>query len=217
MVHSFVTGLLDGHQDKQQKQSMYSIAKTIELPATFVELRHQCTHEQMPSLLKLRSAAQKALDWIWHYYWRDLPDSDAGDGAGGSEQEACIRFLVAYLGLDEAAKRSAREQQRLKQFGEPLVLDALSVIQTTTENPRILVGAFQMSRQILEGRDEKEAALRAGTEPQAEKRLPEPSHDGPAAGPSQVLEQSSPADGSTRTKGWSRYEGKWEPKPIGVV
>lgn len=196
---------------------MYSIAKTIELPATFVELRHQCTHEQMPSLLKLRSAAKKALEWIWHYYWRDLPDSDPGDGAGGSEQEACIRFLTAYLGLDDAAKRNAREQQRLKQFGEPLVVDALSVIQSTTENPRILVGAFQMSRQILEGRAKKEATLQGGTEPRAEEQLPEPPHGSLVADPPQVLGQNTRADGSTRTKGWSRYEGKWEPKPIGVV
>ncbi|PTB62869.1 Las1-domain-containing protein [Trichoderma citrinoviride] len=72
----FVTGLLDGHQDKLRKQSMYSIAKNIGLPATFVELRHQATHEQLPSLAKLRSAARKALDWIWDYYWKHLGEAD---------------------------------------------------------------------------------------------------------------------------------------------
>jgi len=67
-----VTGLLDSQQDKQKKQSMYSLAKTIGLPATFVELRHQATHEQLPSLLRLRGAAKKALSWIWDFYWKDL-------------------------------------------------------------------------------------------------------------------------------------------------
>ncbi|KAI6782934.1 uncharacterized protein J7T54_002093 [Emericellopsis cladophorae] len=68
----FVTGLLDGQQDKLRKQSMYSLAKTIDLPATFVELRHQSTHEQLPSLAKLRNAAGKALVWIYEYYWQHL-------------------------------------------------------------------------------------------------------------------------------------------------
>ncbi|KAJ4306377.1 rRNA-processing protein las1 [Collariella sp. IMI 366227] len=43
----FVTGLLDSHQDKQRKMSMYDVAKSVGLPATFVELRHQATHEQL--------------------------------------------------------------------------------------------------------------------------------------------------------------------------
>lgn len=80
-MYRFVTGLLDSQQDKQKKQSMYSLAKTIGLPATFVELRHQATHEQLPSLLKLRGAAKKALGWIWEFYWRDLvPVSDTRTG-----------------------------------------------------------------------------------------------------------------------------------------
>lgn len=79
----FVTGLLDGFQDKKRKQSMYSIAKDIGLPATFVELRHQATHEELPALPKFRSAAKKAMDWIWDYYWRDLVDKKGEGGISG--------------------------------------------------------------------------------------------------------------------------------------
>ncbi|KKY36728.1 putative hydroxyacylglutathione hydrolase [Diaporthe ampelina] len=83
----FVTGLLDGHQDRARKLSMYGVAKTVGLPAAFVELRHQGTHEPMPGLAQLRPAAGRALVWIWEYYWRNLPaDGDGpgqdGDGAG---------------------------------------------------------------------------------------------------------------------------------------
>lgn len=82
----FVTGLLDGHQDRARKLSMYGVAKTVGLPAGFVELRHQGTHEPMPGLAQLRPAAGRALVWIWEYYWRNLPDvppgpaQDEGDG-----------------------------------------------------------------------------------------------------------------------------------------
>lgn len=81
----FVTGLLDGHQDRARKLSMYGVAKTVGLPAGFVELRHQGTHEPMPGLAQLRPAAGRALVWIWEYYWRNLPDvpglgRDEGNG-----------------------------------------------------------------------------------------------------------------------------------------
>lgn len=83
---------------------MYGVAKTIGLPASFVELRHQGTHEPMPSLAQLRPAARRALVWIWEYYWRNLPGEEdclpgedgppavGGDGraageAGGVEQD----------------------------------------------------------------------------------------------------------------------------------
>lgn len=74
MPYRFVTGLLDSHQDKARKLSMYGVAKTLGLPASFVELRHQGTHEPMPSLGQLRPAARRALVWIWEYYWKNLPE-----------------------------------------------------------------------------------------------------------------------------------------------
>ena len=76
IICRFVTGLLDGYQDKKHKLSMFSIAKNIGLPATFVELRHQCTHEELPSLAKLRGACERSLDWIWRQYWSGLEGTD---------------------------------------------------------------------------------------------------------------------------------------------
>lgn len=61
---------------------MYGVAKTIGLPAAFVELRHQGTHEPMPSLAQLRPAAARALVWIWDYYWKNLPGEEQEDARG---------------------------------------------------------------------------------------------------------------------------------------
>lgn len=52
--------------------SMYAIAKTIGLPSTFVELRHQCTHEDLPSIGRLRKAVHDSLVWLWGGYWEGL-------------------------------------------------------------------------------------------------------------------------------------------------
>jgi ribosomal biogenesis protein LAS1 len=51
---------------------MYESAKAIGLPDAFVELRHEITHGQLPSLVVLRNYAQRALSWLWTNYWRYL-------------------------------------------------------------------------------------------------------------------------------------------------
>ncbi|ORY71688.1 Las1-like-domain-containing protein [Pseudomassariella vexata] len=112
----FVTGLLDSHQDKQQKQSMYSVAKTIGLPATFVELRHQCTHEQLPSLLKLRSAAHKSLAWIWDYYWKHLSEDRTKDIKAVKAEIAQTSSKLESLG-----SIASQDDNTEKKILEPLV------------------------------------------------------------------------------------------------
>ncbi|ROW02756.1 hypothetical protein VSDG_01955 [Cytospora chrysosperma] len=96
----FVTGLLDGHQDKARKLSMYGVARTVGLPAGFVELRHQGTHEAMPGLAQLRPAAARALRWIWEYYWRNLPGGAEGDhGARDGDGDGRADEAVAGAGV----------------------------------------------------------------------------------------------------------------------
>ncbi|KAM0285990.1 hypothetical protein ACHAQH_001179 [Verticillium albo-atrum] len=192
----FVTGLLDGHQDKQRKLSMYSVAKTIGLPATFVELRHQATHEQLPSLAKLRAAARKALAWIWEYYWRALGDGEPLLGAGGGDGpgEDCRGVVVGYLegGGEDVAARTVI----VRRFGQERVLEVLEGIMDEPGSNKLMLGALKMSGEVLEGgaEDGEEEAHESGMDVEA------PQDD----------EQS----GST---GWLTYEGVWKPKPIGVV
>jgi len=68
----FVTGILDAEQDTKYKLSMYAIAQQIGLPALFVDLRHEATHGEVPSLTNLRAAAQMATQWLWDDYWKTL-------------------------------------------------------------------------------------------------------------------------------------------------
>ncbi|KAI9738004.1 MAG: rRNA-processing protein las1 [Cirrosporium novae-zelandiae] len=69
----FVTGLTDIEQnDKLYKRTMFDIARTLKLPDSFVELRHQATHGELPSLTVMREAVKQSMDWLWENYWRDL-------------------------------------------------------------------------------------------------------------------------------------------------
>ncbi|KAI0544087.1 Las1-domain-containing protein [Xylaria curta] len=146
----FVTGLLDGQQDKLRKMSMYTIAKTIGLPATFVELRHQATHEQLPSLSKLRSAANNALAWIWHFYWKDLVPVNKENSGEGGQFDPLRDLLTRYFReQDETLKNDLRRQ--LQSWDEASLLRALAKIAESSEEPQIILRALQLSRSILGG------------------------------------------------------------------
>ena len=75
---SFVTGLLDSQQESKYKVSMFAKAREIGLPALFVDLRHEATHGDMPSLKNLRSAARQAMQWLWDDYWGKLKSPSQG-------------------------------------------------------------------------------------------------------------------------------------------
>ncbi|KAI0598045.1 Las1-like-domain-containing protein [Biscogniauxia sp. FL1348] len=220
----FVTGLLDSQQDKQRKLSMYSIAKTIGLPATFVELRHQATHEHLPSLSKLRSAAKKALAWIWDYYWKDL--GRGGDDAKEVESNQCREVLLRYLGEEQPGQAKTLQKQ-LKQWDDAVLLQALADIGDSSEDPRTILRSLQLSRGILDGTlaapsasrlEASSAPMERDTEAvKAElQTLNNELEQIQFNSTSRVIGASAESP-SQISKGWSRYEGPWKPKPIGVV
>ncbi|KAL8872831.1 MAG: hypothetical protein Q9174_001609 [Haloplaca sp. 1 TL-2023] len=86
----FVTGLLDSEQDSYHKQSMYNRARQLNLPASLVELRHEVTHGEIPSLVVLRQSALRSLDWLRHDYWRHLGE-DNTDTASRTREQAISR------------------------------------------------------------------------------------------------------------------------------
>ncbi|KIW90946.1 uncharacterized protein Z519_08729 [Cladophialophora bantiana CBS 173.52] len=51
------------------ESSMYAHAATIGMPQTFVDLRHQVTHADIPNLMYLRQMTEQALGWMWERWW----------------------------------------------------------------------------------------------------------------------------------------------------
>ncbi|KAL2760538.1 hypothetical protein ACRALDRAFT_1059673 [Sodiomyces alcalophilus JCM 7366] len=216
----FVTGLLDGHQDKQRKMSMYAVAKTIGLPATFVELRHQATHEQLPSLAKLRSASRRALTWIWDYYWRHLTERQ-NDKEAAADDEACRTAVLTYL---EGGDKDRGELRALvKKWGDVRVLETLEDVADAPPSNAVMLCALRLSRELMQGglMEELNQTIKDAEEVKTEmqrlrQELDDASRVGAGDAKGQLLSTSvgiSP-EGDT---GWSRYEGVWRPKPIGMV
>lgn len=122
---------------------MYSIAKTIGLPATFVELRHQATHEQLPSLAKLRVAARKALAWIWEYYWKDLANE---------KTDPCRDAVLEYLRGGDNDKATSR----LGRFGKGRVLGVIGELQSELPGNQVYLRCLKLSKEILVRKEEEE-------------------------------------------------------------
>ncbi|KAK1494668.1 hydroxyacylglutathione hydrolase [Colletotrichum cuscutae] len=193
----FVTGLLDGHQDKQRKLSMYSVAKTIGLPATFVELRHQATHETLPSLAKLRSAARKALVWIWEYYWQHLGPNEVVSQApertgpvavaAGSAAPVRREVVVAFLEEQDAGRR-AEMRKWIDGLDESRLLATLEKIIVAPPSEAVMLAAQRLSEDIA--------------------------RKGQADGQGEMEEDEASESAGT---GWAKFEGTWKPRPIGVA
>lgn len=51
------------------ESSMYAHAQAIGMPVSFVDLRHQVTHGDVPGLIHLRKMTLQALQWLWDRWW----------------------------------------------------------------------------------------------------------------------------------------------------
>ena len=69
VITRFVNGVVDPLQQYARAASVKRLAHEIQLPVSLVELRHECTHNRLPSLANVRLAAEQALLWLHQHYW----------------------------------------------------------------------------------------------------------------------------------------------------
>ena len=115
----FVTGLVDSGQSASHRISMYNKANEIGLPAALVELRHEATHGDIPSLNVLRSAAQRSMLWLSVDYWQRLapeapPEEPHAFKDGIEELSERFRGILRryYTQALEASRRDVNEYHR---------------------------------------------------------------------------------------------------------
>ena len=146
--YSFVTGLVDSKIHGQRK-TMFQRAVDLGLPASFVELRHEATHRELPSLVVLRGAAQRSLLWLWGYYWANIDDeSIISFGADHNTDHDAIKKAVrgTLEAYEENNKEPARKKRRLQQqYRQSFTASRLaSICKDFNEGPVML------SRSLLE-------------------------------------------------------------------
>ncbi|KAL1966856.1 hypothetical protein VTN77DRAFT_3821 [Rasamsonia byssochlamydoides] len=147
----FVTGLVDSKLHGQRK-TMFQRAVDLGLPASFVELRHEATHRELPSLVVLRGAAQRSLEWLWDYYWAkiDLPVGATSARVvkpNSADDFAAMRAEIRHH-LEQMRQAEGAEPPRKKiksQHTESLIAQPLISICKNQEQ-----GSHVLSRVLLE-------------------------------------------------------------------
>ncbi|KAE8377329.1 Las1-like-domain-containing protein [Aspergillus bertholletiae] len=113
----FVTSLVDSKLHGQRK-TMFQRAIDLGLPASFVELRHEATHRELPSLTVLRNAAQRSLEWLWDYYWAksDVTVGFAPDSVDDDVEpvKAAVRACMAEVTGETGASEPPRKKRKVQ-------------------------------------------------------------------------------------------------------
>ncbi|KAK7276648.1 hypothetical protein RIF29_17792 [Crotalaria pallida] len=101
--------LVNGVVEKTRKKELVSIAvaaDAIGIPRMLIDIRHEASHRELPSLKVARTASIKALEWLKSYYWD--PQSKAipfqGDGNANVIEE--IKSRIRELAICVKAKET---------------------------------------------------------------------------------------------------------------
>lgn len=109
----FVTGFADlGRQKAGPGRSMLDVAKSINLPAKFVEMRHEAAHEDMPSLPRLAMLAQEALRWLEVNFWNGLDQNVEKDRRENSLDEVEMRSRIKGVMKEFRSSRKSQVQEK---------------------------------------------------------------------------------------------------------
>ena len=137
----FVNGLLDPAQKSHFAVPMHTLAINLGLPPSFVEIRHAATHDSLPSLVVLRVACKRALDWLWDNFWLAVEESVSNGGGytaslfaaeTDSAQELRAQILVEQwvkLRRPIIRKQQHTKSRELSKEAVALVKDCASLCQ----------------------------------------------------------------------------------------
>lgn len=104
-VASLVASENDDDEDRVPKtageSSMYAHAAAISMPSRFVDLRHKVNHGVVPDVQILKQAADEALVWLWHKWWKNNAIGDSGI--------AWARFEAKGAARGRASKRDQED------------------------------------------------------------------------------------------------------------
>ncbi|KAF2767637.1 Las1-domain-containing protein [Teratosphaeria nubilosa] len=114
----FVTGFADIGRAKsgrlagpENQRSMLQVARGIGMPEEFVALRHEVTHEELPSVGRLRKAVLAGLEWLWEVYWSRLAEEDGVDEVvGEGVREEMRKVLKGYRGARREGFKGRKKQ-----------------------------------------------------------------------------------------------------------
>lgn len=99
-----IVRLVNGVVEKTRKKTEVSIGEAadwLNIPRMLIDIRHEGSHRDLPSLRLVRFASVKALDWLKSYYWEPQKKaiSSHGDGIANLRKEIKSRLYELAIGL----------------------------------------------------------------------------------------------------------------------
>ncbi|KAG9451120.1 hypothetical protein H6P81_011085 [Aristolochia fimbriata] len=64
--------LVNSFAEKSRRKTGLSISESADalgIPSMLIDIRHECSHRELPSLALVRLASTKAIEWLKSYYW----------------------------------------------------------------------------------------------------------------------------------------------------
>ncbi|KAJ5279544.1 hypothetical protein N7478_004916 [Penicillium angulare] len=151
----FVTGLVDS-KITGPRRTMFQRAVDLGLPASFVELRHEATHREPPSLVVLRKSTQRSLEWLWDNYWAGVECLGANasiDPKDGSSTKTLITRLLNEF-LDSSESSEPQRKKRKRDQDASIATDVISVCDSSKDGSRLLLDIF-LEESLLTGSERK--------------------------------------------------------------
>ncbi|XP_011082168.1 uncharacterized protein LOC105164994 [Sesamum indicum] len=106
--------LVNGVVEKTRKKNEISIgeaADAIGIPRMLIDIRHEGSHRDLPSLQLVRLASKKALDWLVSYYWKPqeeaIPTQSNQAAKLRKEIKRRLREVALCLKTKQMAKSSS--------------------------------------------------------------------------------------------------------------
>ncbi|KAJ5107151.1 hypothetical protein N7456_003826 [Penicillium angulare] len=151
----FVTGLVDS-KITGPRRTMFQRAVDLGLPASFVELRHEATHREPPSLVVLRKSTQRSLEWLWDNYWAGV-DGLGTNASIDPNDGASTRTLITRLLREFSDSSESSESQRKKRKRDQdvfIATDVISVCDSSKDGSRLLLDIL-LEESLLTGPERK--------------------------------------------------------------
>ncbi|KAK9856636.1 hypothetical protein MYU51_000423 [Penicillium brevicompactum] len=138
----FVTGLVDT-KIHGVRRTMFQRATDLGLPASFVELRHEATHREPPSLVVLRKAAQRSLEWLWDNFWADICDEPGATPALTHDDGVSVRAALCDA-LQPLAGGSAEPVSKKRKYDRSIsvAMQLVSICNSSGAGIRLLPGVL---------------------------------------------------------------------------
>lgn len=103
--------------------SMFAHAAKIELPVSFVELRHRATHGKMPALGYLRRTTKEGLEWLYEKWWRQNAIGDSSVAMRRLELEKAEADKLKPRRLLRESEKAKTEQRKRSHGNEAAISD----------------------------------------------------------------------------------------------